>query len=116
PVHASGPYYTPNYRALGRAVHTNGPISGAFRGFGVPQAALMQETLYDELALRLGIGRLELRLRNALRDGQSTVSGHVLEKGVGIAACLEALQPHWRRAVSDAATFNAGNAACRRRG
>ncbi|MEO3389369.1 molybdopterin cofactor-binding domain-containing protein [Mesorhizobium sp. CAU 1741] len=109
PVHASGPYFTPNYRALGRAVHTNGPISGAFRGFGVPQAALMQETLYDTLAEKLGIDRLELRLRNALRDGQSTVSGHVLESGVGIAACLEALRPHWTRAVADAAAFNADN-------
>src|SRR5690606_1911141 len=55
PVHASGPYYTPAYKAVGRAVHTNGPVSGAFRGFGVPQAALMQETLYDELAEQLGI-------------------------------------------------------------
>ena len=40
PVHASGPYFTPNYRAVGRAIHTNGPISGAFRGFGVPQATI----------------------------------------------------------------------------
>ena len=52
PVHASGPYATPNYRAEGRAIHTHGPISGAFRGFGVPQATIMQETLYDELAAR----------------------------------------------------------------
>ena len=42
PVHASGPYLTPNYRATGRAVHTHGPVSGAFRGFGVPQATIMQ--------------------------------------------------------------------------
>jgi len=35
PVHASGPYLTPNYRATSRAVHTNGPTAGAFRGFGV---------------------------------------------------------------------------------
>ncbi|TIU21873.1 MAG: 2Fe-2S iron-sulfur cluster binding domain-containing protein, partial [Mesorhizobium sp.] len=58
PVHASGPYATPNYRAEGRAIHTNGPISGAFRGFGVPQATIMQETLYDELAEKLGLDRL----------------------------------------------------------
>jgi aldehyde oxidoreductase len=114
PVHASGPYYTPNYRALGRAVHTNGPISGAFRGFGVPQAALMQETLYDELAAALGVDRLEFRLRNALRDGQPTVCGHVMESGIGIAACLEALRPHWLRAIEDVAAFNAGNEHLRR--
>ena len=69
PVHASGPIATPNYRAAGRAIHTNGPISGAFRGFGVPQATIMQETLYDELADKLGIDRLAFRLKNALRDG-----------------------------------------------
>jgi aldehyde oxidoreductase len=109
PVHASGPYYTPNYRAIGRGVHTNGPISGAFRGFGVPQAALMQETLYDELADKLGIDRLELRLKNALREGQPTVSGHVMDTGVGIVACLEALVPHWQRALADAAAFNAAH-------
>ena len=102
PVHASGPYATPNYRATGRAIHTNGPISGAFRGFGVPQAAIMQETLYDELAQKLGIDRLEFRLKNALRNGSETVTGQHLASGVGIADCLEALQPHWQRALAEA--------------
>ena len=50
PVHASGPYRVPNYRALTRAVHTNIVPAGAFRGFGVPQAAIAQEQFYDELA------------------------------------------------------------------
>ena len=107
PVHASGPYFTPSYRASASAIHTNGPVSGAFRGFGVPQAAIMQETLYDELADRLGLDRLEFRQKNALRDGQPTVCGHVMASGVGIAECLEALVPHWRRALADAAAFNA---------
>ena len=106
PVHASGPYKTASYRAEARAIHTNGPIAGAFRGFGVPQATLMQETLYDELADRLGIDRLAFRLKNALRDGDRTVTGQLLEKGVGIVACLEALQPHWNRALTDARIFN----------
>ncbi len=84
PVHASGPYLTPNYRAEGRAIHTNGPISGAFRGFGVPQATICQETLYDELAEKLGMDRLAFRLKNALRDGDETVTGQRLDSGVGI--------------------------------
>ncbi|QDC02594.1 molybdopterin-dependent oxidoreductase [Mesorhizobium sp. 8] len=113
PVHASGPYRTPNYRAEGRAIHTNGPISGAFRGFGVPQATIMQETLYDELADRLGIDRLTFRLANCLRDGDETVTGQRLE-GVGIAACLEALEPHWHRALTEAKAFNAANADLKR--
>ena len=50
PVHASGPYFVPHYRALTRAVHTNFVPAGAFRGFGVPQMAIAQEQLYDDLA------------------------------------------------------------------
>ena len=114
PVHASGPYFTPAYRAKARAIHTNGPVSGAFRGFGVPQAAVMQETLYDELANRLGIDRLEFRLRNALRNGQPTVCGHVMEEGIGIVACLEALQPAWENALAEAEAFNRGSNGVRR--
>ena len=114
PVHASGPYFTPNYRATGRAIHSNGPISGAFRGFGVPQAAVMQETLYDDLAARLGMDRLDFRLINALRNGQTTVAGQVMDSGVGIVECLEALKPAWDRALAEAARINAGDRATRR--
>lgn len=106
PVHASGPYTTPNYRAEGRAIHTHGPISGAFRGFGVPQATIMQETLYDALAGELGMDRLDFRLKNCLRNGSETVTGQRLELGVGIAECLEALRPHWGRATADSDAFN----------
>src|SRR4029077_21050171 len=90
PVHASGPYTVPHYRALTRAVHTNLVPAGAFRGFGVPQAAIAQEQLYDELADRVGIDRLEFRILNALDDHTPTVTGQVLGEGVGIRACLEA--------------------------
>ncbi|MEC8195397.1 MAG: xanthine dehydrogenase family protein, partial [Pseudomonadota bacterium] len=58
PVHASGPYIVPNYQAKARASHTNGPISGAFRGFGVPQVAALQERLFDQLADQIGMDRL----------------------------------------------------------
>lgn len=98
PVHASGPYRMPNYHAEARAIHTNGPVAGAFRGFGVPQAAICQETLFDELAEKADIDRLEFRLKNALRDGDQTPTGQTLY-GVGIAECLEALQPHWNEAL-----------------
>jgi CO/xanthine dehydrogenase Mo-binding subunit/aerobic-type carbon monoxide dehydrogenase small subunit (CoxS/CutS family) len=114
PVHASGPYATPNYRAAARAVHTHGPISGAFRGFGVPQATIMQETLYDALAEKLGMDRLLFRLNNALRNGCTTVTGQLLESGVGVADCLEALEPHWHRALADAELFNTSHEIVRR--
>ena len=95
PVHATGPYRIPHYRAEARAIHTNGPSSGAFRGFGVPQAAIIQETLFDDLALAAGIDRLQFRLTNAYRPGDRTATGQVLGEGTGILECLQALQPHW---------------------
>jgi aldehyde oxidoreductase len=101
PVHVSGPYLTPAIKATARAIHTHGPVSGAFRGFGVPQGALWQETLYDQLAEKAGIDRLEFRLRNALRDGDASATGQVL-RAVGIHDCLKTLQPHWTRALADA--------------
>ena len=60
-----GPIVVPHVRALTRAIHTNDPPSGAFRGFGVPQAAIAHEALMDMLADKLGMDRLEFRLRNA---------------------------------------------------
>ncbi|WP_454815534.1 molybdopterin-dependent oxidoreductase [Labrys neptuniae] len=116
PVHASGPYYIPHYRALARAVHTHLVPAGAFRGFGVPQSSIAQEQLYDELADRLGIDRLEFRILNALTNDQPTVTGQVLGKGVGIKACLEALRAPWRRAREEATAFNSAQAGPFRRG
>src|SRR6202035_4674880 len=114
PVHASGPYYVPHYRALTRAIHTNLVPAGAFRGFGVPQAAIAQEQLYDELADRAGIDRLEFRILNALDGRTPTVTGQILGEGVGIRACLEALRPAWKIARMAASSFNSHNVGLRR--
>jgi aldehyde oxidoreductase len=116
PVHASGPYYVPHYRALTRAVHTNLVPAGAFRGFGVPQAAIAQEQLYDELADRVGMDRLEFRILNALDDHTPTVTGQVMGEGVGIRACLEALRPKWLAARRAVAEFNSSAVGPLRRG
>ena len=101
PVHVSGPYRTPHIIARARAIHTHGPVSGAFRGFGVPQGALWQETLYDRLADKVGIDRLDFRILNALRDGDASATGQILQ-ATGIAPCLKALRPHWQRALTEA--------------
>ncbi len=114
PVHASGPYYVPHYRALTRAVHTHLVPAGAFRGFGVPQAAIAQEQLYDELADRAGIDRLEFRILNALGENTPTVTGQILGAGVGIRACLEALRPAWKTAREAASSFNSRDVGLRR--
>lgn len=107
PVHASGPYRITDYRARSRAVHTHCPPSGAFRGFGVPQSAIAQETAFDLLADKLGMDPLEFRLKNALTDGVPTVCGQVFDQGVGIKACLEALRPAWDAAKQECDAFNA---------
>jgi aldehyde oxidoreductase len=116
PVHASGPYRVPNYRALTRAVHTNIVPAGAFRGFGVPQAAIAQEQLYDDLADRVGMDRLQFRILNALDDHSPTVTGQVLGEGVGIRACFEALRWRWDAARIEASAFNSGALGSLRRG
>ena len=114
PIHASGPYAVPAVLAGGRAFYTNGPPAGAFRGFGVPQAAIAHEALMDDLAGQLGMDRLELRLRNAIRVGDATATGQVLEASAGLAPCLEALKPRWERALEDAARANAQGSPVRR--
>ncbi len=110
PVHASGPYVMPHYRARTRAVHTHLVPAGAFRGFGVPQAAIAVEQLYDELARKLGIDALDFRILNALTATDATVTGQVLGAGVGFKACLEALVDSWRSARAAAAAFNRSEA------
>ena len=106
PVHASGPYYVPHYRALTRAVHTNIVPAGAFRGFGVPQAAIAQEQLYDDLADKVGMDRLEFRILKSLEDDTPTVTGQVLGEGVGIRACFEALAAEMESRTGGSAQFN----------
>ena len=85
PVHASGPYRMPHYRALARAIHTHLVPAGAFRGFGVPQSAIAQEQLYDELALRLQYRSARIpdpqraRRRRAYRDRPDLRGRHGLQ-------------------------------------
>jgi CO/xanthine dehydrogenase Mo-binding subunit/aerobic-type carbon monoxide dehydrogenase small subunit (CoxS/CutS family) len=107
PVHAMGPYAVPNVRTWGAAYFTNGPPAGAFRGFGVPQAAIAHEAMMDELADSLTIDRLEFRHRNALRVGDTTATGQTLAHSAGLARCLDALRPHWQQALTESAAFNA---------
>jgi aldehyde oxidoreductase len=116
PVHAAGPYVVPAVRATTRAIYTNGPIGGAFRGFGVPQAAIAGEALVDDVAMELGVDRLEIRLRNALRAGSTTATGQVLVASAGLAPCLEALRPAWHEANEDARAQNDATGAPIRRG
>ncbi len=114
PIHAMGPYRVPAVRCTTRAVHTTDAIGGAFRGFGVPQAAIAHEALMDELADRLGRDRLEFRLQNALVPGDRTATGQKLGPSVGMRECLEKLSPIWHAERRGVDAFNAANATRKR--
>jgi CO/xanthine dehydrogenase Mo-binding subunit len=83
-----GPYRIANVRADGYCVYTNLPKSGAFRGFGNPQATFGSDSQLDIIAERLGMDPLELRLKNAVSAGD-TVLGGVPFTSVGLKRCLE---------------------------
>ena len=106
PVHASGPYQIPAYRARSKAIHTHSAPAGAFRGFGVPQSAIAQECLFDELADALKIDRLDFRISNAIHNGDATVTGQVFNQGVGISKCLQTLKPRWQQLLEAVQEFN----------
>lgn len=99
-VHATGPYHVPNVQVDCRMAYTNNPWSGAMRGFGVPQVAFAHEGQMDGLADKLGMDRLDFRLRNALRPGLSTATGQVLRGSVGIVECLERIEPVYHEWLS----------------
>ncbi|SCG81989.1 aldehyde oxidase and xanthine dehydrogenase a/b hammerhead [Proteiniborus sp. DW1] len=88
-THLTGPYEIPNVRVKATFVYTNNPMAGAFRGFGVPQAAIAHEGQMDLLAKKLGMDPIELRLKNALRVGSVTSTGQLLTDGVGIVETIE---------------------------
>jgi len=116
PIHASGPYVVPHFRAITRAIHTHLVPAGAFRGFGVPQGTIAQEQLYDDLAEKVGMDKLEFRILNALGNDSPTVTGQVMGSGVGIRACFEALRPRWLQSRREAAAFPAASKDMKRRG
>ena len=88
-VHACGPYRVPNVSVDSRVVRTHKIPCGAFRGFGEPQVVFAAESLMDELASRLNMDPLELRRRNALREGDETITGHRLTSSVGFTEVLD---------------------------
>lgn len=90
----SGPYYIPNIKVDTYCVYTNNPPAGAFRGFGIVQAAFAHESLMDMLAESLGKDKWEFRYQNALEPGLSVATGQVLENSVGIKATLEAVKKY----------------------
>ena len=100
--HACGPYEVPAIDVESRAVRTNNPIGGAFRGFGANQAQFAMEGVMDRLAERVGITGWEIRSRNVVEPGSVWGAGQIMDEGCrGARACLDAIRPAYDGAVAD---------------
>jgi CO/xanthine dehydrogenase Mo-binding subunit len=87
-IHAAGPYDCANVRIRSRAVATNAPPHGAFRGFGAPQSVFALERHLDRVANVVGITPEELRKRNFIREGQTLAVGQVVREKAEMASIL----------------------------
>jgi CO/xanthine dehydrogenase Mo-binding subunit len=88
-IHAAGPYFCENIRIRSRAVATNAPPHGAFRGFGAPQSVFALERQMDRAAAAAGLAPEELRRRNFITTGQASAVGQILRERVDMPALLE---------------------------
>ena len=83
-----GPYNVENLEVEKIAVRTNNPICGAFRGFGAPQAAFVYESQMDDLAHKLNIDPLQIRLLNGVETGAKMYTGVVVREASGMKESL----------------------------
>src|SRR5271165_2310619 len=88
-IHAGGPYYWPNVRIRAKAVATNMPPHGAFRGFGAPQSLFAMERHMDRIARAVGISPVEIRRRNFLQPGQTTTTEQIVREPIDLGKLLD---------------------------
>lgn len=79
-VQAAGPYNIPNVRVDVTGIYTNNNYTSAYRGFGAPQVIFANESLMDEVAEKMGLSPVELRLRNVLRQNDTSMAGQVFSE------------------------------------
>lgn len=88
-IHAAGPYYCPNIRIDCKAVATNTPPHGAFRGFGAPQTLFALERHMNKVAEALGLPPEEFRRCNFLSQGQDTATGQIIRDDINMGLLLD---------------------------
>jgi aldehyde oxidoreductase len=115
-VTSVGPYRWRAVRARARAIYSNGPKAGQFRGFGTPQAAFAMECALDELCQRLDVDPLDFRLQNALVEGEVTGLGYPSVETLDFRKVLEAIGPDYREMKREVESFNADSPLPLRRG
>ncbi|HTD38956.1 MAG TPA: xanthine dehydrogenase family protein molybdopterin-binding subunit [Candidatus Limnocylindrales bacterium] len=96
-IFAQGPYRVPNVSTDGIVVYTNNVPSGAFRGFGSPQAHWAAESMITRIAHALEIDPADVRRKNLYRDGDTEATGNVLPAGVSAIPVLERCAEEARR-------------------
>lgn len=89
-IHSAGPYRCDHIRIRGRAMMTNTPPNGAFRGFGAPQTQFAIEAHIDRIADQLRLDPARLREINALKPGDTTATGQKLGKDASALPVLRA--------------------------
>ncbi len=101
-VQATGPYACDNVRTDVFAVYTNNNYTGAMRGFGSPQVNFAIESMMDELAEKVGMDPLEIRLKDGFERGATTATGQRLNHCVSLKDVLRRaseasqFQKQWR--------------------
>ncbi len=83
-----GPYRIPDLKILSRQVYTNKSITGSYRGYGTTQVTWACESQMDEIAYRLGIDPVALRLQNGYEEGDTYLNGQIMH-GVGLRETIE---------------------------
>ena len=96
------PYAIPNVRALCLDVIVNKTKTAAYRAPGVPAAAFAIESIIDELAEKLEIDPIAIRIQNAAEEGTRRHDG-VLAPSMAVKELLEEAQAteHWNAELSD---------------
>src|SRR2546428_2411316 len=87
-IHAAGPYFCPNVRIHSKAVATNVPPHGAFRGFGAPQSIFALERHMDKIAKTVGLTPEEFRRCNFIKQGETTATSQTIREGVDMEGLL----------------------------
>jgi len=88
-IHAGGAYYWPSVRIRAKAVATNVPPHGAFRGFGAPQSLFALERHIDHIARKLNLPPEEIRRRNFLQPGQTTTTDQIIREPIDMGKLLD---------------------------
>jgi CO/xanthine dehydrogenase Mo-binding subunit len=88
-IHAAGPYHCANVLIHCKAVATNTPPRGAFRGFGAPQVFFALERHMNKVAAVAGLSPEEFRRRNFLHRGQHTATGQEIREDIDMSGLLD---------------------------